>query len=123
MAAPLVYSGDMTRLDAFTLNVLCNPEVIDIDQDPLGKQGYPVFQSGDVEVWTKPLEDGSMAVGIFNTAEIGRSCTMHWVDAGLTGKQALRDLWRQKDLGTFEDSFTTDIPRHGVCLLRCRSAQ
>ncbi|HOH30215.1 MAG TPA: glycoside hydrolase family 27 protein, partial [Candidatus Hydrogenedentes bacterium] len=39
MAAPLVYSGDMTRLDAFTLNVLCNPEVIDIDQDPLGKQG------------------------------------------------------------------------------------
>lgn len=123
MAAPLVYSGDMTRLDAFTLNVLCNPEVIDIDQDPLGKQGYPVFQSGDVEVWTKPLEDGSMAVGVFNTAEIGRSCTMHWVDAGLTGKQALRDLWRQKDLGTFEDSFTTDIPRHGVCLLRCRSAQ
>lgn len=37
MASPLFYSGDMTRLDAFTLNVLCNPEVIAIDQDPLGE--------------------------------------------------------------------------------------
>ncbi len=123
MAAPLVYSGDMTRLDAFTLNVLCNPEVIDIDQDPLGKQGYPVYQAGDLEIWTKVLEDGSLAVGLFNTAEIGRACTMNWTDAGLTGKQALRDLWRQKDLGVFVDSFTADIPRHGVCLLRCRPAQ
>lgn len=123
MAAPLVYSGDMTRLDAFTLNVLCNPEVIDIDQDPLGKQGYPVFTEGDLEVWTKPLEDGSLAVGLFNTAEIGQNCTLQWSDAGLQGKQRLRDLWRQQDLGTFEDSYSTDIPRHGVCLLRVWPAE
>lgn len=123
MAAPLVYSGDMTRLDAFTLNVLCNPEVIDINQDPLGKQGYPVFTEDDLEVWTKPLEDGSLAVGLFNTAEIGRSCTLNWTAIGLEGKKRLRDLWRQKDLGAFEDSFTTDIPRHGVCLLRLWPAE
>lgn len=118
MAAPLVYSGDMTRLDPFTLNVLCNPEVIDIDQDPLGKQGYPVFSAGEMEIWTKPLEDGSLAVGIFNTAEIKQTCTMRFADAGLAGKQNLRDLWRQQDLGAFEDSYTTEIPRHGVCFLR-----
>ena len=38
MAAPLIFSGDMAKLDAFTLNVLCNAEVIEVDQDPLGKQ-------------------------------------------------------------------------------------
>jgi len=118
MAAPLVYSGDMTRLDPFTLNVLCNPEVIDVDQDPLGKQGYPVFSAGEMEVWTKPLEDGSLAVGVFNTAELKQTCTLRWTDAGLAGKQNLRDLWRQQDLGIFEESYTAEIPRHGVCFLR-----
>ncbi len=123
MAAPLVYSGDMTRLDAFTLNVLCNPEVIDIDQDPLGKQGYPVYESGDLEIWTKPLEDGSTAIGLFNRAEITQHCSLNWADAGLRGKQQLRDLWRRQDLGVFEDTYRTDIPRHGVCLLRVQSVQ
>ena len=42
MAAPLVFSGDMTRLDDFTLNVLCNAEVIGVDQDPLGRQARMV---------------------------------------------------------------------------------
>jgi len=108
----------MTRLDPFTLNVLCNPEVIDVDQDPLGKQGYPVFSAGEMEVWTKPLEDGSLAVGVFNTAELKQTCTLRWTDAGLAGKQNLRDLWRQQDLGIFEESYTAEIPRHGVCFLR-----
>ena len=56
MAAPLIYSGDMTRLDEFTLNVLCNPEVIEIDQDPLGKQGTPVVRGEDREIWKKELK-------------------------------------------------------------------
>ncbi len=118
MAAPLVYSGDMTRLDPFTLNVLCNPEVIDIDQDPLGKQGFPVVQEDGFEVWTKPLEDGSLAVGLFNTQELPRELTLDFAAVGLKGKRQLRDLWRRQDLGEFENTFTATIPRHGVCLLR-----
>lgn len=118
MAAPLVYSGDMTRLDPFTLNVLCNPEVIDIDQDPLGKQGFPVVQEDGFEVWTKPLEDGSLAVGLFNTEELPRELTLDFAAVGLKGKRQLRDLWRRQDLGEFENTFTATIPRHGVCLLR-----
>ena len=118
MAAPLFYSGDMTRLDAFTLNVLCNPEVIDINQDPLGKQGYPVYASGEMEVWTKPLEDGSIAVGLFNLDESVQEVVMKWSDAGLQGAYRLRDLWRQQDLGIHEEAYRTTIPRHGVCLLR-----
>lgn len=119
MAAPLFYSGDMTQLDAFTLNVLCNPEVIEINQDTLGKQGYPVHVDGEREVWTKPLEDGSLAVGLFNTGEASQDMAFSWAEAGLSGKYRLRDLWRQKDLGTFEGSFAAGtLPRHGVMLLR-----
>jgi alpha-galactosidase len=120
MAAPLIYSGDMTRLDEFTLNVLCNPEVIEINQDPLGVQGRPVVyrEAEDAEIWTKPLEDGSLAVGLFNRAEGEREVSVRWDEIGLKGKQRVRDLWRQKDLGVFDDAYTAPVGRRGVVLLR-----
>ena len=62
MAAPLFYSGNMEKLDAFTLNVLCNAEVIDVNQDTLGKQARVVRQDRSDLVPAKPLEDGSLAV-------------------------------------------------------------
>ncbi|MCC6142896.1 MAG: NPCBM/NEW2 domain-containing protein [Candidatus Hydrogenedentes bacterium] len=118
MAAPLFYSGDMTRLDEFTLNVLCNPEVIAINQDPLGKQGYPVVTKGDTAVWTKPLHDGSMAVGLFNLAEIPQEVSVKWGEIGISGLQIVRDLWRQTDVGEFAEGFSTRLGRHDVALLR-----
>jgi alpha-galactosidase len=118
MAAPLFYSGDMTQLDAFTLNVLCNPEVIDINQDPLGKQGYPVFEKDEWEVWTKPLEDGSIAVGVFNRSEFAQEVTFNLKDASLVGRWKLRDLWRQQDIGEIEGEYKSMVPRHGVHLTR-----
>ncbi len=120
MASPLFYSGDMTRLDEFTLNVLCNPEVIDINQDPLGVQGHPVVirDADEAEIWTKPLEDGSVAVGLFNVGESERPVSVRWEEIGLKGKQRARDLWRQQDLGTFDAEFSANVGRHGVVLLR-----
>jgi alpha-galactosidase len=119
MASPLFYSGDMTRLDEFTLNVLCNPEVIDIDQDPLGAQGHPVVRrDDDTEVWTKPMEDGSLAVGLFNRAEAEQPVKVAWSEIGLKGKQRVRDLWRQTDLGVFEETYSVPVGRNGVMLLR-----
>ena len=119
MASPLFYSGDMTRLDEFTLNVLCNPEVIDIDQDPLGAQGHPVVRrDDDTEIWTKPMEDGSLAVGLFNRAEAEQPVRVAWSEIGLKGKQRVRDLWRQKDLGVMEESYSAPVGRNGVMLVR-----
>ena len=68
----------------------------------------------------KPLEDGSLAVGLFNLAEMPREMTVDWSLLGIQGKQQVRDLWRQKDLGTFEDRFAASVPRHGVALIRLR---
>jgi alpha-galactosidase len=118
MAAPLFYSGDMGRLDEFTLNVLCNAEVIDVNQDPLGKQARIVRQSEDELVLAKPLEDGSLAVGLFNLSESERTVTANWAELGVKGGRRARDLWRQKDLGTPPDGYSAKIERHGVSFVR-----
>jgi alpha-galactosidase len=118
MASPLFFTGDMGKLDEFTLNVLCNAEVLDINQDPLGGQGYPVVKKEGWEIWKKPLEDGSIAVGLFNRNEFEHEVTLKWQDIGITGKHRLRDLWRQKDLGVYNDTFTCQVPRHGVIIIR-----
>ena len=68
-AAPLILSGDITRLDEFTLSLLTNDEIIEVDQDPLGKPGWRVSKNNGLEVWKRPLEDGSIAVGLFNRDE------------------------------------------------------
>jgi alpha-galactosidase len=120
MAAPLFFSGDMAKLDEFTLNVLCNSEVIDIDQDPLGKQAKIIKKTDEVFILAKPMADGSLAVGLFNLAEDKRKLTADWSELGLEGPRIVRDVWRQKDIGTFDKQFTVDVNRHGVSLIRLR---
>ncbi|MEI8376747.1 MAG: putative Ig domain-containing protein [Planctomycetota bacterium] len=121
MAAPLFYSGDMTKLDDFALNVLCNPELIDVDQDPLGECAQTVGDVSNTLVLVKNLEDGTKAVGLFNRGDFVVPVTVKWSDLGLAGKQQnVRDLWRQKDLGGFENQFSAPIGRHGAMMLRIR---
>jgi alpha-galactosidase len=119
MAAPLFYSGDITHLDEFTLNVLCNAEVIGVDQDPLGKQGRVLRgPDGPELVLAKPLEDGSLAVGLFGLGDAPAKIAVSWDELGLSGPQRVRDLWRQKDLGVYLRRFETTVSRHGVTLVR-----
>jgi alpha-galactosidase len=118
MAAPLFYSGDITRLDAFTLNVLDNAEIIAVDQDALGRQGRILRKTDDEFVLVKPLEDGSVAVGLFNLSEERRRVAVPLGDLGVTGAQRVRDLWRWTELGTVVDTLASDVPRHGVTLVR-----
>jgi alpha-galactosidase len=118
MAAPLFYSGDITRLDPFTLNVLCNAEVIAIDQDTLGRQARVVRKTDDEFVLAKPLEDGSTAVGLFNLSETRRRVTVTMNELGVSKQQRVRDVWRWKDVGKFLDTYGAEVGRHGVVLVR-----
>jgi len=122
LPAPLFYSGDMARLDAFTLNILTNPEVIDVDQDPLGRSARIAAADGDTFVLIKDMEDGSKAVGLCNRSVVAQTVSVDWSTLGISGKQIVRDLWREKDLGTFEGQFSGNVPPHGVLLLRVRNA-
>ena len=132
LAAPLLIGCPIEQLDEFTLNLLTNDEVIEVDQDPLGKPARLVADENGVQIWVKPLEDGSYAVGLFYTADYGQTpqSYFHWGTetnknflfdfdkAGLKGKYKIRDLWRQKDLGTFDGSFKTEIRHHGVVMIK-----
>jgi alpha-galactosidase len=118
MAAPLFFAGDMASLDDFTLGILCNSEVIDVDQDALGWQGRVVRHSADEFILEKPLEDGSVAVGLFNLSDGSRKITASLTDLGLNGNWKARDLWRQKELGAVPGEFSAEVPRHGVIMVR-----
>ncbi len=123
MAAPLIFSGDMAKLDAFTLNVLCNPEVIDVNQDELGVQARIVRRSDTEFVLAKPMVDGSLAVGLFNLGEIEQELAVKWAELKLTGPRIARDVWRHRDIGRYDGGFMTKVPRHGVALIRFRAAE
>lgn len=117
MAAPLFFSGDMGRLDEFTLNVLCNPEVIAVNQDPLGRCARVVPLGEDTFAMVKDLHDGAKAVGVFNKGEFPVPVQVTWSQLGLQGAPRVRDLWRQKELGRL-DGFAGELPRRGGVLLR-----
>lgn len=123
MASPLFFSGDMSRLDPFTLNILCNPEVIEVNQDPLGQCAAFIPLDDLTFVMVKDLEDGSKAVGFFNRDEIDRDLTAAWSVLGLQGPQAVRDLWRQKDLAPATGALTLRVPSQDVMFVRLRSAR
>jgi alpha-galactosidase len=123
MAAPLFFSGDMGHLDAFTLNVLCNSEVIDIDQDALGTQARIVRRTDDEFVLAKPLEDGSLAVGLFNLTTSPRQMSAAWTELGIKGTRKVRDAWRQKDIGAASDRYSAAVNAHGVALVRLLKPQ
>jgi alpha-galactosidase len=118
MAAPLVFSGDMGKLDEFTLNVLCNAEVIEVNQDALGQGAAPVILTPNTYLMVKDLEDGGKAVGFFNRSEKPVEITAPWPVLGLQGPVRIRDLWRQKDLGIANGKYTARVPRHGVVIIR-----
>ena len=122
LAAPLFAGNDLTKMSPETLAILTNREVIAVDQDKAGIQGHRAWQEGPVEIWMKPLADHSIAVGLFNRDEQKMTITLHFRDIGVNGSVELRDLWAHRDLGSFKDSYTTEVQRHGVVMLRVNAA-
>ena len=124
MSVPLLLGNDLTKLDEFTISLLTNDEVLEINQDPSGRQATVISHQGETGVMAKTLEDGSKAAGLFNPGDNGiQRITLKWSDLGITGKHIVRDLWRQKDLGTFENEFSADVNQHGVVMIRLRPAK
>lgn len=122
LASPLLIGCDLTQLDEFTLNLLTNDEVLEVNQDPLGKQAARVSQDGVVEAWAKPLADGSWAVGLFNRGIVATRGRVELAKLKLDGAARVRDLWRQRDLGSVRGEFAAELPRHGCVLVRVRGS-
>lgn len=131
LASPLLIGCDMSQMDEFTLSLLTNDDVIEVNQDPLGRQATPVKQEAGIEIWSKQLEDGSIAAGLFSTGSRSpveafnwgdektlTKIRVDWADLNITGTHKVRDLWRQADLGEFTDGFEAEVPYHGVVFIR-----
>ena len=121
LSAPLLIGCDLAQLDDFTISLLTNDEVIDINQDPLGYQAAPLWRDGNRQViYMKPLEDGSVAVGLFNRDEKPAEMKFTMRQLGMRDKKIVRDVWRQQDIATLDtgESYTTQVAPHGVVLLK-----
>jgi alpha-galactosidase len=121
MAAPLIAGNDLRSMDQATLDILLAPEVIGINQDPLGNQGKRITgRDKDLQVWSKVLSGtNARAVALLNLSEAAADITVHWSDVGLpAGAATVRDLWERADLGTLGDGYTANVPAHGVVLVR-----
>jgi len=120
LAAPLLAGNDLSKMTPDTLAILTNPEVVAVNQDAMGVQGHRVWQEGPLEVWAKRLADGSKAVGLFNRGESMMAVTAKFQDLGVGDTATVRDLWARKDLGTFKEGFTAQVPPHGVVLVKVK---
>jgi alpha-galactosidase len=143
LSSPLLIGCEMGKLDAFTLGLITNDEVIAVNQDVLGKQAQLIQKSDEYQVWAKDMADGSKAVGLFftgkaETTEINPVKMINWGDEiaenskligidfntlGLSGKQKVRNLWSQQNLGTYDDRFESDVNYHGVVLVKISPAK
>jgi alpha-galactosidase len=118
LSAPLLLGNDLNTLNEFTLNVLTNDELIAVNQDELGQQAAPVATAGELMVYAKPLADGSLAVGFFNLGTAPAKVTAKWADLKIEGSRKVRDLWRQKDVGSATGEFTMTVAPHSAELVK-----
>ena len=119
MAAPLIAGNDLRTMSAATRDILTNREVIAVDQDSLGVEGWVAEQSAPgLEVWVKPLAGGARAVLLLNRTGAAAAMRADWYAVGLpTGRARVRDLWAHADRGTFTGSYGATVPSHGVVLV------
>jgi len=119
LAAPLIAGNDLRNMTKETVEVLTAPEVIAVDQDPLGKQGKRVVKEGQLEVWVRELTGNTLAVALLNRSNETAAITANWADIGLEAGVAaeVRDLWARSDLGTFSDSYSAKVVSHGTVLV------
>jgi len=118
LAAPLLAGNDLRSMSPETKELLMNSEILAVDQDSKGVQGRRVWQEGPLEIWVKPLADGSQAVGLFNRSESATKITLDFKSIGAPASAKLRDLLDHKDLGTMQNSYSADVPTHGVVLTK-----
>ena len=119
LAAPLIAGNDLRTMSPDIHEILTNKEVIAVDQDALGRQGRRVWKDADLEIWAKPLHDGSRAVVLFNRGSSEQPVSVAWEQIGYPGhlSASVRDLWAHKDLGNFQGKFSAQVASHGILMI------
>jgi len=139
LSAALLAGNDLRDMRPEILEILTNAEVVAVDQDKLGKQAVRVSppvpadeaatisvkegrsaSGGELQVFARPLADGSHAVGLFNLGAETAKVTVKWSDIGIRGAHRVRDLWAHADRGPFTGEFSANVPSHGVVMVKIK---
>lgn len=130
LAAPLIAGNDLRNMSRQTIDILTNKEVIAVNQDKLGVQGFKYSTKDSVETWFKPLDNGDWAVCFLNRSKSPQSISWDWKNTSVIDTFAkrsvdtkaitykIRNLWTKKDAGSTKNTFKAIVPPHDVAMLR-----
>ena len=122
LAAPLIAGNNISTMNNTIKDILSSPEIIAVDQDPLGVQGTRIRNDTGLQIWQKPLNDGSIAVALLNLTNSTADMFVSLEEIGLKKEvtSSVRDLWNRKDLKAIKDTFKTRVEPHGVVVLKIK---
>jgi alpha-galactosidase len=122
LAAPLIAGNNISTMNNSIKDILTAPEIIAIDQDALGIQGTRIRNNFGLQVWQKPLKDGSVAVALLNltASSVPMFFTLEEVGLRKGILSNVRDLWNRKDLKAITDTFKTDVESHGIVVVKVK---
>lgn len=130
LAAPLIAGNDIRKMTITTQNILTNKEVIAIDQDSLGIEGFKYADKDSLQTWFKPLVHGGWAVCFLNRGSTLQKLSFNWkqniVSDSLSPAQfnankttyTIKDLWMKKNNGTTDTTLHAVVPPHDVLMFR-----
>jgi len=121
LAAPLIAGNDLRNMSDEIKNILLNPELIAIDQDSLGKQGFKILDHGNFEIWQKPLSKGNIAVCLLNLEIQNHSYIIEWHKLkikGFSNTYEVKNLWKNQIVGNTEREYKCEIPARDVIIFK-----
>jgi alpha-galactosidase len=130
LAAPLIAGNDLSNMSEETHDILANKDVIAVDQDSLGIEGFQYSNNDSVEVWFKPLEKGDWAACFLNRSIKPQKVSFDWKNENVvddvSGRitqfnkltYSLKDLWTKKNMGTTGKVLSAEVSGHDVLMLR-----
>jgi alpha-galactosidase len=121
-SAPLLAGNDISNMTPDTKEILLNKEVIAVDQDALGQQGRRVKKTGDLEIWSKQLQDGGRAVALLNRGPSTAKISLAWTDIGYPDglSASVRNLWTKEESAAVRSGYSAEVPSHGVVMIKVK---
>ncbi|MEO8405801.1 MAG: glycoside hydrolase family 27 protein, partial [Chitinophagaceae bacterium] len=125
LAAPLIAGNNIATMNDTIKNILTAPEIIALDQDVLGMQGTRIRNNNGLQVWQKPLADGSIAVALLNLTTSIANMYVDLEEIGFRKDEAaiVRDVWERKNLAEVKDRFNAEVPPHGVVVIKIKGTK
>ena len=129
LAAPLMAGNDIRSMSKESHDILTNKDVVAVDQDELGIQGFKYAVKDSVETWFKPLKDGAWAVCFLNRSKQNVKISFDWLNTYIYDDFSKRevkpgveyklfDLWTKKEAGTTRKLFKGEVPAHDVIMMK-----